>query len=373
MDAAILGLGSATPPCMVAQSVAAEIAKSYSCETPAQARLLPALYRRTGVRTRGSVVVEHCDERSLRQAFFPPWRGGDDRGPTTAARGARYASDAVPLALRACRAALSDAACPESEITHLVTVSCTGFVAPGVDVAIIKQLGLAAAVQRTHVGFMGCQGALNGLRVAHALTRNAPDARVLLCAIELCSLHYRYGWDPDRLVANALFADGAAAAVIGPHSAAARPRRPTAAPADTPWRLRANGACLFPDSEAEMTWAIGDHGFEMTLSARVPDLIQRHLRPWLETWLSTHDLPLPGIQSWAIHPGGPRIVDSVAAALGLPESLTRASTGVLAEFGNMSSPTILFILQRLRQRAAPAPCVAIAFGPGLTAEAALFV
>lgn len=368
MDAAILGLGTATPRHMVDQTVAAEIAKGYSCETPAQARLLPTLYRRTGVRTRGSAVVEHYDGKTVQQSFFPPWRGGDHLGPTTGARSERFAADAAPLARQAAAAALLDAHCPAAEITHVVTVSCTGFFAPGVDVALIRQLGLASTVERTHVGFMGCHGALNGLRVASAFARSDPHARVLLCAIELCSLHYRYGWDPEKVVANALFADGAAAAVIA--------SAPGAAPADgaaAVWRIGAGGSCLLPDSEHEMTWKIGDHGFEMTLSPRVPGVIEQHLRPWLERWLGARGLSLQQIGSWAVHPGGPRIVDSVACALSLPEGSTSISDEVLRDFGNMSSPTVLFILQRLRQRGAPLPCVALAFGPGLMAEAALLV
>lgn len=363
MEAVILGFGTATPPHMVDQALAAEIAKGYSCETPAQARLLPTLYRRTGVRKRGSTVVEEYDGRTLQQSFFPAWRGGTDRGPGTGARSERYARDSAPLAQQAAQAALADANCPASEITHLVTVSCTGFFAPGVDVALIKRLGLAPTVQRTNVGFMGCHGAMNGLRVASALARSEPRARVLLCAIELCSLHYHYGWDPEKVVANALFADGAAAVVI----AAGQPD----AAGPGAWRIRASGSCLLPDSENEMTWKIGDHGFEMTLSARVPGVIEQHVRPWMERWLARSELRIDQIGSWAVHPGGPRIVDSVAASLGLPPGTTSISDEILSEFGNMSSPTVLFILQRLRQRGARLPCVALAFGPGLMAEAAL--
>ena len=146
------------------------------------------------------------------------------------------------------------------------------------DLALIRALGLPATVQRTHVGYMGCHGALNGLRVARAFTAAEPDARVLLCAVELCSLHYHYGWDPQKVIANALFADGAAA-VVGVSDAAAPPEA---------WRVAATGSCLIPDSETAMTWTIGDHGFEMTLSKAVPRLIALHLRPWLEGWLHQH-------------------------------------------------------------------------------------
>src|SRR5439155_17385182 len=148
---------------------------------------------------------------------------------------------APKLALEASGRALAAADVRPEEITHLVTVSCTGFAAPGVDFELIRGLGLPATTERAHVGFMGCHGALNGLRVARGFAAE-PGAAVLLCAVELCSIHYHYGWDPKRVVANALFADGAGAAVIrggGPPDA---------------WRLAAHGACLFPDSAFDITW-----------------------------------------------------------------------------------------------------------------------
>jgi predicted naringenin-chalcone synthase len=232
-----------------------------------------------------------------------------------------------------------------------------------VDFELIAELGLAATVERTHVGFMGCHGALNGLRVASAFTGADPAARVLLCAVELCSLHYHYGWDPKRLVANALFADGAAA-LVGVSPSVGLPGA---------WRAEASGSCLFPDSAYAMTWNIGDHGFEMTLSTRVPDLIGRHLRSWLETWLVRHRLRVSEIGSWAIHPGGPRVLTAVEKALGLSPEVSTVSREVFACCGNMSSPTVLFILDRLRRCGGARPCVALGFGPGLVVEAHLFV
>src|SRR5439155_1468598 len=175
-------------------------------------------------------------------------------------------------------------------------------------------------------------------------------------------VHYHYGWDPQKMIANALFADGAAALVGVPC---------TAAPADA-WTAAASGSCLIPDSEEAMTWTIGDHGFEMTLSKQIPRLIAAHLRPWLENWLGGQGLSLGAVASWAVHPGGPAILDAVEQALGLDREATGVSREVLARCGNMSSPTILFILDRLRSKQAPRPCVALGFGPGLNAEAALF-
>jgi predicted naringenin-chalcone synthase len=353
----IAGIGTALPPHRIRQSDASEIAQQYACETAAQQRLFHTMYRKTGVETRHSVVLETSEgDLGGRQSFFT------DVEPTTEDRMRKYEEEAGDLGVSASRAALEDAGIEPDRVTHLVTVSCTGFYAPGFDTTLIKRLDLKRSVSRTHVGFMGCHGALNGLRVAKAYVEADPNACPLLCAVELCSLHHQYGWNADKIVSNALFADGAGA-VVGV----------SAGPRSAPFRLVSNGALLVDDSDDAMSWRIGDHGFAMTLSARVPELIGRHLRPWLEAWLAPHKLTVESVGSWAIHPGGPRILTAVLEAADLPRSALETSHEVLTEYGNMSSPTILFILEKLRLANAPRPCVALAFGPGLAVEAALFV
>jgi predicted naringenin-chalcone synthase len=270
-----------------------------------------------------------------------------------------YAEHAPPLATQAAREALSAAGILGRQITHLVTVSCTGFNAPGVDIHLIDELELPKITQRVHVGYMGCQGAINGLRVAAALAAAEPRARVLICAVELCSLHYRFQWDDQGVLGNALFADGAAA-IVGAHSGSGV------------CRLDGTGSCVIDDSRETITWRIGDHGFDMSLSNRVPEVIRDELRPWLARWLDSQGLGISDVGAWAVHPGGPRILDAVEEGLELDPTQLSASRGVLAEFGNMSSPTVVFVLNRLLAQAARRPCVALAFGPGLTAEAALF-
>jgi predicted naringenin-chalcone synthase len=367
MTAQLLGVGTATPAHSIEQSAAAELASARCCATAAQLRLLPVLYRRTRVERRGSVLLHNgtaVQGGAQHQEFFPVAIDASDRGPSTAARLAQYAKEAAPLAADAARSALDDASVSAEEIDHLVTVTCTGFGAPGIELALIQSLGLKPTVARTQIGFMGCHGALNGLRAANSFCRAEPGATALVCAVELCSLHFHYGWEPGRIVANALFADGAAAAVLrSTHETSNK----------CAWQLAANGSCIFPDSADAMTWTIADHGFEMTLSARVPELIGVHLKPWLQSWLSQSRISIEDVRSWAIHPGGPRIVETVVESLGLPASASAASQYVLASHGNMSSPTILFILNRLRRSGAALPCVALGFGPGLAVEAALFV
>jgi predicted naringenin-chalcone synthase len=357
------GIGTAVPAYAATQEDAAAAAAQYGCTSPEQQRQLKALYRLTRVRKRHSVVLEDGTRPGdVRQSFFPPMRGDDDRGPSTAARMARYERDAPPLGAQAAMAALQDAGRKAADVTHLVTVSCTGFSAPNFDLGLVRELGLPRTVARTHVGFMGCHGALNALRVAGGYAGSAPGACILVCAVELCSLHYQYGWNSDLVVSNGIFADGAAALVGGGGPGQA----------GDGWMLARSGSALLEDSAELMAWRIGDHGFEMSLSPRVPGVIERELGPWLDGWLASEGLGRGRIATWAIHPGGPRILESVAAATGIGRDDYAISQEVLGEFGNMSSPTILFILDRLRRRNAPRPCLALGFGPGLAVEAALF-
>jgi predicted naringenin-chalcone synthase len=244
-------------------------------------------------------------------------------------------------------------------ITHLVVVTCTGFYAPGIDVELIEELGLNRETERIQVGFMGCHGAINGLRVARGLIAADPAARVLMVCVELCSLHYQYGWDTDRVVSNAIFADGSAAVVLCGSEQTDGPE------------LIATGSRLVEDSKEAMTWRIGDHGFEMTLSAEVPGLIEAKLHGFISDWLGKHGLRIEDVGGWDVHPGGPRILLAVENALGLPkESLTHSRT-VLADHGNMSSATMLFIMRRFIDQAVPGPWVMLGFGPGLEIEVAL--
>jgi prepilin-type processing-associated H-X9-DG protein len=364
MSLAILGLGTAVPATTIDQDDAAQLATRLCCRTAEQRTWLPLLFQQTGIRSRhvqfGAALVRDITEGTRHSgSVFLPREVCDDRGPTTRQRLEVYRQEAEELATRAVRAALRSASVHPRAITHLVTVSCTGFNAPGVDLDLFRQLPLSPVVARTNVGFMGCHGALNGLRVARAFTSADPGACVLLSATELCSLHFHYGWDPQKMVANALFADGSAA-LVGAAVA------PAAA-----WRVLACGSCVLPESADAMTWSVGDHGFEMTLSRQVPALIRRHLRPWLRGWLGERGLDTSAVGSWAIHPGGPRILEAVEEALGLGPQALAASRAVFAEYGNMSSATVLFILERLARLGAPLPCVALGFGPGMAVEAAL--
>jgi predicted naringenin-chalcone synthase len=271
---------------------------------------------------------------------------------------------AGPLAVSAAAQALEKSDVDPSRVTHLVTVTCSGFSAPGFDFTLIRELPLKHDVARTQIGFMGCHAALNALRVAKAFVEADATAVVLVCCVELCSLHYQYGWDPEQIVANSLFADGAAACVVQADISDSGERKCLG-------RLIANGSTVLPDSSDAMSWRIGDHGFRMTLSTKVPGLLTQHLHPWLNEWLSPHGLNTADIAHWAVHPGGPQILKAFVKAVGLTAGDVRISQDILKRHGNMSSCTLLFVLDRLRAQEARGPCVAIGFGPGLAAEATL--
>ena len=358
------GLGTAVPSGSITPEEGLEVARAIGGPTGRESRFLAAVYHGLGNRQRSlvhgpDVIRDFLDGTNESGSTFLPSGEPDFRGPSTAVRNTIYSEHAPPLAIRAARDALTSAKLAPETVTHLVTVSCTGFAAPGCDIALIQDLKLSPNVLRTHIGFMGCHGALNGLRVADAFTSADPDAVVLMVAVELCSLHYHFGDNPEKLVANALFADGAAAVVGSAGSGN--------------WRVQATGSWLMPNTVEAMSWTIGEHGFEMTLSKQIPGRIAESLRPWMDSWLKRHGFGVADIGSWAVHPGGPRIIDAVETALSLPRDATAASRKLFAEYGNMSSPTVLFIVNELMRSHAPRPCVMLGFGPGVVAEAALLV
>ena len=358
----LLGLGTAAPAGAMQTDLAAHC-ETLCCDDDQQRQFLRRVFANSGVRRRGCVLIEEDDVLQPIRAFYRPRSTPEDRGPTTAQRMAIYAAAAPPLAELAARRALESAGLGVSHITHLITVTCTGFFAPGLDCELIRRLGLSADVQRLQLGFMGCHGAFNAMAAARQIAQADTRARVLICCTELCSLHLAYGFEAQKLVANALFADGAAAAVVGQPGCGG-----TAA-----WQLQDCASLLVPDSANAMTWRIGDHGFAMTLSPRIPDLVCQHIPRWLEGWLRPHGLTPTDAAVWAIHPGGPKVLTAVAEAVGFPQEQLAASRQVLAEQGNMSSGTVLFVLEKLTQSPKCGPCVALGFGPGLMAEGMLLL
>lgn len=392
MTTSILGLGTALPPHQMTQADALQMFTDIVCEDPRQARLGRALFGKAEVQTRHTVLPHRAaynwcgpalagkqqvaaGDMTQPSAAVPSVKPGKSHGPTTGERMELYSRFAAGLACESSLKALEQARVDPQDITHLITVTCTGFDAPGVDIELIERLGLPSTTQRMQIGFMGCHGAINGLRAARAVTESDSSARVLLCAVELCSLHYRFTWDSEGIIGNALFADGSAALVLSGGDV----QRPTTA---LPWQVVDTGSVVIADSKHSMSWSIGDHGFDMRLSSDIGDKIEQQLAGWLTAWLGKHQLGLNDINYWGVHPGGPKILTAVKNSLGLSDNDLRTSRSILAQHGNMSSPTVLFILNEFQQARAAATqssvtqtparhCILLGFGPGLVAEVAL--
>lgn len=344
-------------------------------------RLVTAAFDASAIDTRHTVIDELDGSPRGARTDVPPVFYDADAGlvltPSTGTRNAVFAARCPELVLTAGRRALEAAPGIEAgDVTHVVTVSCTGFYAPGPDYALVRNLGLSPRTQRYHLGFMGCYAAFPALRAARDFCTADPGAVVLVVCVELCSLHLRASDDPDTIVASSVFSDGAAAAVV-------TGRDVPGSPGAAVLTLDAFDTTLTPVGEGDMAWTIGDEGFEMVLSRYVPAIIGEHIDAALAPLLAGDPAlaggPASAVDLWAVHPGGRSILDKVQHALALSDGQLEASRSTLAEHGNMSSATVLFVLRRLLhgpgrsqhlEGAAPRVC-AMAFGPGLTVESAL--
>lgn len=368
MHTVLESIATGNPSLRRSQEEAADFMSNIETLPDALQSRLPALYRGSSIDERYTCVADYGRDDPEEFTFFPQtWTL--EPAPTTEERNEQYRESVIPLAEDVARTALRDADASADEITHVIAVSCTGFFAPGLDVELVKRLELPPTTQRTFIGFMGCYAAFNALRVAHGFCQSDPNARVLIVCAELCTLHFQIDESLESVIVNSLFSDGAAATVVSARS-----------DAEADGRLAyVDGQChLDDDSMDDMTWAIGDTGFKMGLSSRVPEVVGENLPSYVDHLLSTHDLTREDLDFWAIHPGGRRIVEGAKEALDLDDSEVADSLAILRRYGNMSSPTVLFVLKRIVERRAqgdgapPNRGMAMAFGPGLTIEGALF-
>ena len=323
-------------------------------------------WARLRIEPRSQRVFDRMASRSgiaHRWSVLPPTADGgspvDDAGfyaaephPGTAARMTLYAQHAPVLAIQAIEALRAKVAI--EGITHLVVASCTGFVAPGIDQIIARKLGLSSSVERLLIGFMGCYAAIVALRSARHIVRSEPRARVLVVTVELSTLHLQPAHDIEALLAMLQFGDGAAAALVTADA--------------TGYALEAPFAASLPDSEQLIRWDVTDAGFAMHLSGEVPGRIAAALTDEEFRAIVSAGLPPESIDGWAVHAGGRSILDAVEHAMHLNPEALAASRQVLAENGNMSSATLMFVLERLLAGPPIAHGVALAFGPGLAAE-----
>ena len=354
VTATIRAIGTAVPDTTLDQAAVRDLFAGQPDLGRLGKRVVPAAFDASAVDHRHT-VIEELD------ATRPGGLFREDSGvlvsPSTGTRNDRYRDLAPALFVAAARDAVERAGIEPARVTHLVTVSCTGFTQPGPDIDVVDQLGLPAGVFRHHIGFMGCCAAFPALRIAAAFAEADPDAVVLVVCAELCTLHVRASDDPDQIVANSVFGDGAAAVVVtagGPGL-----------------RIERFATATVAEGASEMAWNIGDEGFAMVLSTAVPKLVGIHVPAAVRSLLGEGET-FADVPVWAVHPGGRAIVDRTQDALDLPDTAVASSRAVLRDHGNMSSATVLFVLQDAVRRglADGTPVAAVAFGPGLTVESA---
>ncbi|MEV6297782.1 type III polyketide synthase [Actinoplanes sp. NPDC051861] len=338
VNAVISGLGIALPPSARQDEIwAGYFAGHY---TGARRTLARRIFENSGVRTRQAAVNPLLED-------VADW--------STERRMRRYQVEAVPLGKAAVSRALADAGVSADEIGLFAVCSCTGYATPGLDILLARDLGMSPNVQRLFVGHMGCYAALPGLGTASDFVTARGRPALLLCA-ELTSLHLQPPGtraDIQQIVSHALFSDAAAAVVLQANSSG--------------YGVSEVAAITDTTTADHMTWEVTDLGFRMGLSPQVPQVLSVHVRALVEDVLSRHGRAIADVDGWAIHPGGPKILDVVQEQLGLDDAALSASRGVLSEYGNCSSPTVLLVLDALRRRPSPPETVVmLAFGPGLT-------
>jgi predicted naringenin-chalcone synthase len=319
-------------------------------------RKISLLYERCGIDARYSVVPDYSSSIEDRE-FFPRTRDMEPF-PDLDRRMDLYHTHATKLsiaAIRNCIAGYID----EKEITSLITVSCTGMSAPGLDISIMQELQLATSIQRSSVNFMGCYAAIHALRMADNICRADKNARVMIVCTELCTIHFQKDCEMDSITSGLLFADGSAAALVTSNEFS----NAGVTISNFYSEVSLNG-------QEDMAWNLSGKGFLMRLSAYIPQLLQAGITPLLDNALKAGGHDKKDITRWAIHPGGKKILETIQKELALTREEMRASYDVLREYGNMSSPTILFVLKDVLERltGSEEKIFAAAFGPGLTME-----
>ena len=310
-------------------------------------KLFQRLVQKSGIEKRYSFFEPGASQESLEKNRF--YKSGFF--PETGERMRLYQQNAFTLAKKACDQLNLNA--HATSITHVIITSCTGFYAPGLDVDIVQHYGLSIAVERTVVGFMGCSAALNALKLARHIVLSDVRAKILIVNVELCTLHLQDTDDLEQLLSFLIFADGAAASLISAES--------------TGIRINDFHSMLIPATTDQLTWQIGKSGFNMVLSGQVPLTITANLPHYMAKIMSHGS---SDIQHWAVHPGGRSVLDAVQNSLELPATALDISREILRNYGNMSSATIMFVLQKMFGKKGQG--CALAFGPGITAETMMF-
>jgi len=353
----IISIGTAVPAYKhLQEDILPFMQRIYALENQAN-RKLKFLYHQSAIGSRYSVIPDYSRPAAEWEFYLPT--ENLEPFPSLERRMEMYRQWAAPLSVKSIRRCLEGRLEPAG-VTHLITVSCTGMSAPGLDLELVEELGIPLTAFRTSVNFMGCYAAVHALKLADALVRSSSGSRVLIVCTELCTLHFQQEPTVDNMLSSLLFADGSAAALIVPDD------HP-----DKGLLLRGFYSEIVPEGKKEMTWDMSSTGFRMTLTNYVTDLIRADFAGLVGNALEKNRLRREEVSHWCIHPGGKKILDAIYKSLSFTNGHLDDSYEILKEYGNMSSPTILFVLQRMMNKLdySRSNCIfGAAFGPGLTME-----
>jgi predicted naringenin-chalcone synthase len=350
----IVSIGTAVPAyCHQQMDIMAFMQSAY-CMNDVDKRKMKFLYNQSGIKQRYSVIPDYS--RPIGEWKFYPQSENLEPFPTLEQRMAVFNKQAPLLSVDAIRNCL-DNKVHDKEITHLITVSCTGMSAPGLDLQVLDLMDFDKSIVRTSVNFMGCYAAIHALKMADAFCTGNKKAKVLVVCTELCTLHFQREQTQDNIASSLLFGDGAAAVLVSGD--------------DDAQGLRINNfyAEVIPKGKRDMAWELSSTGFLMTLSSYVPDLIEEDFANVVDRSLQAAGLNINDVTGWCIHPGGKRILQAIQKSISIEADQLQPSYKVLKEYGNMSSATILFVLKEMLKNGSKNKNIfGAAFGPGLTVE-----
>jgi alpha-pyrone synthase len=351
----IKSIGTAVPKHKISQSGVVPFMTKMMDVPDTDERKLRIIYRASGIEERYSVLEDYCKTDNF--TFFP--NDTSQPYPDTSTRMHCYEEEAPKLAMEAIKDCLP-ADFDTKTITHIITFSCTGMYAPGLDLDILEQLDLSENVSRTCINFMGCYAAFNALKAAYAYANAFPDAKVLMVGVELCTIHFQKFNEYDHIIANSIFADGAAAVLVEKTE-------------EKGIAIEQFFHSVVREGKSDMAWRIENTGFHMRLSSYVPKILDANLSIAFERLFKTLKTKHTDINHFAIHPGGKKIIQAVESGLNIPKEKVAATYDTLKHFGNMSSVSVLFVLKKMIEDGLSDndQILSMAFGPGLTVEAAL--
>ncbi|MBC7887644.1 MAG: type III polyketide synthase [Ferruginibacter sp.] len=356
----IVSIATGVPPFKHQQADICSFADTIYCVNSTDTRKMKFLYRHSGITSRYSVIPDYSVKEADRQFYektidLEPF-------PNLEKRMKCYADNAALISVNTIIKCI-EGKIESSAITHLITVSCTGMSAPGLDLEIMEAMNLRRSIFRTSINFMGCYAAIHALKIGDAICKNSKDANVVIVCTELCTLHFQKENSIDNITSTLLFADGCAAVLVQHNETV-----------NKGFTLKDFYSAVEFNGKKDMSWKLSSKGFLMTLSGYVPELVKEDFNALMENALLNASLLKDNVSHWCIHPGGKKILEAIQKSAGLTKADLQYSYDILNNYGNMSSPTVLFVLEKILEELQDNPpqnqatIFSAAFGPGLTME-----